>query len=340
MTDLAQLPGAREFTWLDGDRTVHLRPEALAQAPAILDEEGWNDYELLTTQRALSNAPLALPESAQAVHLVAPGKVAEVSATIIDDVAERRLVALGGGRVIDAAKAIAAVRDGEVAAIPTTLSGAEMTRLHRHPEGHQAPRQHRPPLVIADAELMTDLPEAELRATSMNALGHGAEALFGPLANPVASLCGLRGAELIATALDQPRDDRDRTTLALGAILCANAIDAAGLSLHHAVCQELVRRTGVPHAETNATMLPHTMQAMRGRAPRAIDALAEALLTRPDHLAERLEELGGGPRRLGDLGGDPARIDEACDAIAARVKHTMDDPLGPEELHELIERAW
>ena len=59
----------------------------------------------------------------------------EVAARLIDDVGDGDLVALGGGRVIDVAKAIAAVREVRVAALPTTLSGAEMTRIHRLPEG-------------------------------------------------------------------------------------------------------------------------------------------------------------------------------------------------------------
>ena len=74
-------------------------------------------------------------EAAQRVHLVPAGPVPEASAAIIDDVGSERLVAFGGGRVIDSAKAIAAVRGGEVAAIPTTLSGAPMTAIHRLPEG-------------------------------------------------------------------------------------------------------------------------------------------------------------------------------------------------------------
>ena len=61
----------------------------------------------------------------------------EVAATLIDDVRDGDLVALGGGRVIDVAKAIAAVRGGRVAALPTTLSGAEMTHIHRLPDGHE-----------------------------------------------------------------------------------------------------------------------------------------------------------------------------------------------------------
>ena len=72
-----------------------------------------------------------------------PGQVPDVSAAILDDVGSDDLVALGGGRVIDAAKAVAAVRGGRVAAIPTTLSGAEMTAIHRLPAGHEG-AQRRP----------------------------------------------------------------------------------------------------------------------------------------------------------------------------------------------------
>ena len=88
-----------------------------------LGEQGWEDFELLSTPRALADAG-GLGEAAERTHLVAPGGVPEASAAIVDDVGSERMVALGGGRVIDSAKAVAAVRGGEVAAIPTTLSGA------------------------------------------------------------------------------------------------------------------------------------------------------------------------------------------------------------------------
>ena len=83
-------------------------------------------------------ATVALAEDAACFHHVPPGPVNEVAARVIDGVGDGDLVALGGGRVIDVAKAIAAVRGGRVAALPTTLSGAEMTRIHRLPEGHEA----------------------------------------------------------------------------------------------------------------------------------------------------------------------------------------------------------
>ena len=42
-----------------------------------------------------------------------------------------RPLVLGGGRVIDVAKAVAAISGAKVVAIPTTLSGAPMTAIHR-----------------------------------------------------------------------------------------------------------------------------------------------------------------------------------------------------------------
>jgi alcohol dehydrogenase class IV len=338
---LSDLPNARAFTWLDGERVVIFREGALPDALDILRGQGWEHFELLSTPRALAEAPVSLAEAAVASHEVAPGRVADVAAEILDSVTTPTLVALGGGRVIDVAKAIAAVRGGRVAAIPTTLSGAPITRFHRFPAGHQAPHLVRPTLLIADPGPMTGLDEQPLRATAMNALAHGAEALYGPVGNPVATLTALRGAELMAEALDQPPDGRDRTTLALGALLCGYAIDNSGLGPHHAVCQELVRVMGIPHAETNATMLPHTMTMMRSRFPKALDALAQSLGVPADGLKDRLAGLGGGLRKLSGLGAEQERIPAAVDAIHTRVSNApIPDPPDPDELRALIEAAW
>jgi alcohol dehydrogenase class IV len=333
----------RDFTWRDAERTIVFRAEALADSPEILAGGIWERFELLTTTRALGAAPVELAERATVVHQVEPGEVPYVAAAIVDSVRNPTLVALGGGRVIDAAKAVAAVRGGRVCAIPTTLSGAEMTRIHRLPAGLERDAQHlvRPSFVIADPFEMTTLDDRSLRASAMNALGHGAESLYVPLANPVASLAALRGAELIATALDQKPGERDRAGLALGALLCAYALDATGFALHHVVCQTLVRMIGTPHAETNATMLPRTMDMMRVRAPEEISALAHALGVEAGEIRRRTQSLGGGPRRLRDLGGNPDRLETARHAMLQRDElDNTPDPPGPEELRRLLEDAW
>jgi alcohol dehydrogenase class IV len=332
-----------DFTWRDAERTIVFRPGALGDSPEILASGIWERFELLTTTRALGAAPVELAERATVVHQVEPGEVPYVAAAIVDSVRNPTLVALGGGRVIDAAKAIAAVRGGRVCAIPTTLSGAEMTRIHRLPAGREADAPHlvRPSLVIADPFEMTTLDDRSLRASAMNALAHGAEALYVPLANPVATLAALRGAELIAHALDQRPAERDRAGLALGSLLCAYALDTTGFALHHVVCQTLVRMLGTPHAETNATMLPRTMAAMLPRAPDEIAALARALGAEAAEIRLRIESLGGGARRLRELGGSADRLESARHAMLQRPElANTPDPPGPEELRRLLEDAW
>ena len=330
------------FTWRDGERTIHFRAGVVGNAPEILAGHGFDRYELLTTERAMGAAPVALAEDAACFHHVPPGPVNEVAAQLIRDVGDGPLVALGGGRVIDAAKAIASVRGSRVAALPTTLSGAEMTRIHRLPEGRAAPGGLiRPQVVLVDPPLAATLAEERLRASAMNALAHGADSLWTPLSNPVSEMAALRGARLIARALDAGSEARDAAQLALGSILCAYALDSALFALHHVLCQTLVRELRIPHAETNAAMLPRVLEAMRPRASRQVSALARALATTQADIASRVEELGGGRRRVSELGAEADRIDDAVKGILARPELGMTpDPPGEAEIRALIEAAW
>jgi alcohol dehydrogenase class IV len=332
----------RDFTWRDGERTIHFRAGVVSDSPEVLGGHGFADYELLTTERAMGAASVALADDSAAFHSVPPGPVNEVAARMIGDVGDGDLVALGGGRVIDVAKAIAAVRGSRVAALPTTLSGAEMTRIHRLPEGHDAADGLiRPEVVLADPPLMVGLPEQRLRASAMNALAHGADSLYTPLANPVSEMSALRGAKLIAQALDADRAKREPAKLALGSILCAFALDSAHFSLHHVICQTLVRTLRISHADTNATMLPRVLEALRPRASTQMTALARALGSKQAELAKRVTELGGGPRRLSEIGAERDGLDHAVQAIMARpeLQLTPDVP-GEGEIRELIESAW
>jgi alcohol dehydrogenase class IV len=331
----------REFIWRDGERTIVFRSGVFDEAGDALGQYGWEDWQVLTTPRALAAMPLDFASLAGAVHEVHGGPVDELAAGLVDHVSGRSLVALGGGRVIDVAKAVAAVRGARVAAIPTTLSGAEITGVHRLPKDRTASRLVRPELVLADPEAMTSQPDHELRASGMNALAHGAEALYTPLANPVSTMAALRGAELLAEALDQPEAKRDRAGLALGSILCAYAVDSTLFAVHHIVSQTLVRTLGTPHAETNAAVLPRVMEMMRDRAPDQIAALAKALGTRPHTIGTRIEKLAGGRRHLGELGADEAQVKEALDAIMARGDlAATPDPPDRDEVRRLIESAW
>jgi alcohol dehydrogenase class IV len=307
-----------------------------------LKRQGWEDFELLSTERALADAA-DLPAAAGRVHVVPASPVDRASAALLDEVDSGRLVALGGGRVIDSAKAVAAVTGAEVAAVPTTLSGAPITGFHRLPAGRESEVSGfvRPSLVVGYADAMTSAPEPQLRATAMNALAHGADSLFTPLADPISRDTALRGAELIAASLDRPRDERDRSALALGAMLCAIAVDRAGFALHHVLGQSTVRVLEIPHAETYAALLPRTMEAMRTRVPEPIEALALALGTEPDSLTDRIDELGG-RHRLGELGADRGRIDEVVEVAMARPELERMTPgeVAPADLVAILEASW
>lgn len=330
------------FVWRDAGRIVVFRRAAVEQAPQILREHGFSGFELLTTPRNLPAVP-ELEAAAAAVHAVPPGPVPEAAAGLLEEVGSDQLVALGGGRVIDTAKAIASVSGARVAALPTTLSGAEMTGIHRAPAGAEqgVTALVRPQLAIADPEAMTSLPERALRASAMNALAHGADSLYTPFANPVSELAALHGAELIAGSLDQLPAERDRAALAQGAILCAYAIDSAAFAMHHVVCQTLVRICGSPHAETNAAILPRSMAFMVPRAHDRLVPLAAAIGSDPADVEARILELGGDPAGLGDLGADRSQLDRALDSMMVRpeLAFTPESPTR-DELAELVESSW
>jgi alcohol dehydrogenase class IV len=331
------------FIWRDAGRTVVFDSGGVESAPRLLAENGMEPFALLSTQRHLSGAAL-LAGAASAVYEVAPGGVPEAAAALLDEVgAVPNLVALGGGRTIDTAKAIAAVTGAAVAAVPTTMSGAEMTGIHRLPAGaeNRARSFVRPALVIAEADAMTSAPEPELRMSSMNALAHGADSLYTPFANPVSQMTALRGAELIATSLDEAPGERNREALALGSILCGYAIDSGMFAIHHVVCQTLVRICGTPHAGTNAAILPRAVSFMVSRAPDKLHPLAEALGTTPGQIESRILDLGGNPPGLSRQGGDPDKLPQAIESMLLRPELAFaPEPPTQSDLEQLIERAW
>ena len=302
------------FTWHDGDRTIVFRPGAPDQAAAY----GFADADVLTTARERERLARVFTGP---VHEVPQGQIPDLAGELLESVSGRPLVAWGGGRVIDTAKAVASAGGGLVCAVPTTLSGAEMSHGHRQIAGYEHEVHARPVLVLADPGLMTSLPEPALRASAMNAMAHAAEALYTPDRNPVASLAALRAATLLAG------EDR-----AQGSILAGYALDSAGLALHHVLCQTIVRTLGTPHAQTNACMLPHTMAFMRDRAEPQMEQLAVALGTGLQGLPEWLDELGGHARvelpgdRLGGVADAALRRDDLDRTPGGPV--TRDDLLG------------
>jgi alcohol dehydrogenase class IV len=308
----------------------------VAQVPELL---GDTPFALLTTPRAKLMAP-DLAGRAASVHHVGQGLVDAIAEDLRGRVSERAIVALGGGRVIDTAKAIAAAAGSPsyVVAIPTTLSGAEMTAIHRLPTGVSADtRRVRPRIVVNDPALSASQVDPELSASALNALGHCAEAPLTPRANPVATLAALQGAKLIATGLAHEHPDRPR--LALGALLAGYAIDSSGYGLHHVMSQTLVRFAGVGHGPANAVMLPHTLRALTQRFPAAMARLGEALGGHPPTVAARLAERANATNLRG-LGVDGGRLMDLAMHASERTELALTPPAADtQEIWALYETA-
>jgi alcohol dehydrogenase class IV len=309
----------KSFRWHDGERMIVFGRGSVDAAADLLG----TGYSLLTTPRA---APAArdVVDRAQNVHFVDPGRVDELAAGLLSVVGSELIVALGGGRVIDVAKALAAASPGRrVAAIPTTLSGAEMTAVHRQAAGAKPGPGVRPAIVINDPALSASQPLPELAASAANALGHAVEGPLTALSNPVAALAAGEAVRLLGE-VDDPE------AIALGALLAGYVIGSTWYGLHHVLSQTLVRFAGIGHGPANAIMLPHSITAL---ARRGYDGEAEAL-------AVRLAELTGATR-LRDVGVAPADLDRCADEAASRPELAMTPPPADrDEIRALYQSAY
>jgi alcohol dehydrogenase class IV len=325
------VPPVSGFTWQDGERTIHFGRGRVAEAAELLPD----GYVLLTTERAQADAP-AVVEAAAEVHLVGPGLVDELSAELLPKVGGNGMVvALGGGRVVDTAKAIGGATGRPAGAIPTTLSAAEMTKIHRTPAGAQDAKRIRPAFVLNDPALCASQPPAELAASAANSLAHAVEAQCTTMASPVPTLAAREAARLTDAVYAGDIEDIQRDHLALAALLSGYAIDAAWYGLSHVMSQTLVRVGGAAHGPANAAVLPHTIGALERRRPGYVD---------PDEslrdLARRLAQHAGadGIRKIGV---ERDRLKDCASAAAQRAELDLTPPRADEaELLDLYERAW
>jgi alcohol dehydrogenase class IV len=317
------------FTWQDGERTIRFGRGTVATAGELLGD----GYTLLTTARTERMAPHVVAAAAT-VHHVRPGRVDEIAEELRTTVQGELLVALGGGRVIDVTKALAAAAGPPVraAAIPTTLSAAEMTKGHRQAAGAPSGTPNvRPAIVVNDPDLSASQPLEELAGSAANSLAHAVEGAVTVNASPVPVLAAHEAVRLTEAAYADGGDEPDRDALALAALLSGYTIDQAGLALHHVLCQTLVRLAGGGHGPTNAAMLPHTIEALRRRNPSTPDAGEIARdLARRAH-AERLR----------DIGVDESRLDDCVEAAVQRPQLKLTPPpADADEIRALYRAAW
>ena len=214
------------------------------------------------------------------------------------------VIALGGGSVIDAGKAIAAllanggdpldyleiVGQGQpltrpsapFIAIPTTAgTGSEVTRNavlaspeHRVKASLRSPHML-PRLAVVDPELTLDLPRAITASTGLDALTQLIEPYVSIRANPMTDLYCLEGIWRAALALRYAwrdgHDIRARTHMSFASLLGGLALANAGLGAVHGFAAPLGGMFDAPHGALCAALLPHAMRvniaALRAAGP-------------------------------------------------------------------------
>ncbi len=199
------------------------------------------------------------------------------------------VVAIGGGRAIDAGKALAmlltnggdpldyaevigagkpiAVPPAPFVAVPTTAgAGSEATRnaVLREPAQRMKVSLRSPLMLprvaLIDPELAFDLPPGPTAACGMDALSQLIEPFLSCRANPLAdALCrdGIpRIARALPRAVENGRDAEAREELALAALYGGIALANAGLGAVHGLAAPIGGEFDAPHGAVCAVMLP------------------------------------------------------------------------------------
>ena len=258
------------------------------------------------------------------------------------------VLAVGGGSAVGLGKAIALRTDLPQIVVPTTYAGSEATPILGQTEDGLKTTQRTlkvlPEVIVYDVDLTFSLPVRGSMTSGLNAIAHAAEALYAPDGNPMISVMAEQG---IAALLDGlPRiaakaDDADGRSQALyGAWLCGACLGAVGMSLHHKICHTLGGTFDLPHAETHAVMLPHSLAF---NLPAAADARSRlARLLGSDNPALALAEFSeriGAPRALRSIGMPEDGIAKAAE-IAVRNPYANPRPIEKTAIEAMLRRAW
>ena len=199
------------------------------------------------------------------------------------------VIGLGGGSVIDAAKAIAVVAsnggqildyegvDKVTVAIPPTVmcpttagTGADVSQFAvitdttRRLKATLIGRALVPDISLTDPRLLTTMPADLAAATGLDALTHGVEAYVSRAAGPLTDVHALHAIELICRwlrrTLTHPDDADARIGMAQASLEAGLAFTNAILGATHAMSHQVGGLLDLPHGVVNGVLLPHVIR--------------------------------------------------------------------------------
>lgn len=199
------------------------------------------------------------------------------------------VLAIGGGSVLDCAKAVAmlATNGGTVVdyqmngkpivnrtlpffAVPTTSgTGSEASKVSvvYNPDNGLKKSFYSqymiPDTVILDPLMTVGLPESVTVSTGIDALSHAIESYVSLNATPYTEMFSMQAMRLVVKALkacvNDPHDVEARSDMALASYFGGCALNA-GIGLDHIIAQPLGGITHIPHGVACAIFLPYAME--------------------------------------------------------------------------------
>jgi alcohol dehydrogenase class IV len=237
----------------------------------------------------------------------APDRQVQEAADLAKDFRAGAVVAIGGGSVIDTAKAVNILLSnpgpiknycginlvknpvGPLFAIPTTAgSGSEVTVACVVTDTREKRKMTifgwnvAPTMALADPELTVSLPPSITASTGMDALTPALESYISRLASPITDTLAWRGARSIARSLRKACENGDdinaREDMLLGSLLAGMCFSSACLGLAHSMAHAIETYCGVPHGVASAVSLPCVMAYNAPAVPPGkMRSIAEAL---------------------------------------------------------------
>ncbi len=195
------------------------------------------------------------------------------------------LIAIGGGSVIDAAKAIIFyfmkfkeifveeryVHKPEFIAIPTTAgTGSEVTEyavITDNEKNVKIPLVDdlmMPDVAILDPKLIESVPAAATAATGMDVLTHAIEAFISTNNNPFSRCYADKAVELVFKSLyDSYQNGSDmeaKSSMQIASCMAGIAFNSAGLGIAHSISHAFGAIFSLPHGLANAIVLPYVIR--------------------------------------------------------------------------------
>ena len=256
------------------------------------------------------------------------------------------VLALGGGSTTGLGKAIAARTGAPQLVIPTTYAGSEVTPILGETENGVKTTRRGPEIlpetVIYDPDLTDGLPLAMSVTSGLNAMAHAAEGVYAQDGSPVFTLMAVDGLRALKAALPalmlDPADREARDTALYGAWLCGTVLGGVGMSIHHKLCHTLGGALDLPHAETHAILLPHTIGYVEAGVPKALAPVAALFGGRAGRGLYDFARSLGAPLRLIDLGVREEQLDALALQATANAYWTP-RPLHRAAIRDLLGRA-